>query len=81
MVDSVYYKYLNRTFKCHVFCVDTELGGMSQFKAMKRKYVKNSESGQNPERYRHCMHGGTAWDESQSLGTILRRQCRDAVDM
>ena len=54
---------------------------MSQFKAMKRKYVKNSESGQNPERYRHCMHGGTAWDESQSLGTILRRQCRDAVDM
>lgn len=27
MGDSVYYKYLNRTFKCHVFCIDTELGG------------------------------------------------------
>ena len=37
--------------------------------------AENSESGQNPERYRHCMRGGTARDESQSLGFFLRRQC------
>ena len=37
--------------------------------------AENSESGQNPERYRHCMRGGAARDESQSLGFILRRQC------
>ena len=39
------------------------------------KLAENSESGQNPERYRHCMRGGAARDESQSLGFILRRQC------
>ena len=39
------------------------------------KLAENSESGQNPERYRHCMRGGTARDESQSLGFFLRRQC------
>ena len=39
--------------------------------------IENSESGQNPERYRHCMRGGTACDESQPLGAILRRQCGD----
>ena len=37
--------------------------------------AENSESGQNPERYRHCMRGGAARDESQSLGFFLRRQC------
>ena len=37
--------------------------------------TENSESGQNPERYRHCMRGGAARDESQSLGFFLRRQC------
>ena len=37
--------------------------------------TENSESGQNPERYRHCMRGGAAQDESQSLGFFLRRQC------
>ena len=35
--------------------------------------MENSESGWNPERYRHCMRGGTAHDESRSLGAILRR--------
>ena len=39
------------------------------------KLAENSESGQNPERYRHCMRGGAARDESQSLGFFLRRQC------
>lgn len=37
--------------------------------------MENSESGWNPERYRHCMRGGTAHDESQSLGVVLRRLC------
>ena len=37
--------------------------------------AENSESGQNPGRYRHCMRGGAAQDESQSLGFFLRRQC------
>ena len=37
--------------------------------------AENSESGQNPERYRHCMRGGAAQDESQSLGVFPRRQC------
>ena len=37
--------------------------------------AENSESGENPERYRHCMRGGAAQDESQSLGFFLRRQC------
>ena len=52
--------------------------GMSQFKAMKRKYVKNSESGQNPERYRHCMHGGAAWDEVSHWNNpekAMQRRC------
>ncbi len=30
--------------------------------------AENSESGQNPERYRHCMRGGRTHDESRSLG-------------
>ena len=37
--------------------------------------AENSESGQNPGRYRHCMRGGAAQGESQSLGFFLRRQC------
>ena len=30
--------------------------------------VENSVAGENPVRYRHCMRGGTARDESQPLG-------------
>ena len=43
--------------------------------ALRLELAENSESGQNPERYRHCMRGGAARDESQSLGFFLRRQC------
>ena len=42
--------------------------------------AENSESGQNPERYRHCMRGGTARDESQSLGLFPEKAVRKAHD-
>ena len=41
--------------------------------------MENSEPGENPGRYRRCMRGGTARDESQSLGAILRRQCGELM--
>ena len=41
--------------------------------------MENSEPGENPGRYRRCMRGGTARDESQSLGVILRRQCGELM--
>ena len=44
------------------------------------KLAENSESGQNPERYRHCMRGGTARDESQSLGLFPEKAVRKAYD-
>jgi len=37
--------------------------------------AENREIGENPIRYRHCIRGGAARDESQPLGDILRRQC------
>lgn len=42
--------------------------------------MENSESGWNPERYRHCMRGGTAYDESQSLGLDPEKAVRKAHD-
>ena len=42
--------------------------------------AENSESGQNPERYRHCMRGGTARDESQPLGLFPEKAVRKAYD-
>lgn len=42
--------------------------------ALLLELAENRESGVNPERYRHCMRGGTPQDESQPLGGILRRQ-------
>ena len=44
------------------------------------KLAENSESGQNPERYRHCMRGGAARDESQSLGLFPEKAVRKAYD-
>ena len=41
---------------------------------------ENSESGENPERYRHCMRGGTAHDESRSLGVNPEKAVRKAYD-
>ena len=42
--------------------------------------MENSESGWNPERYRHCMRGGTAHDESRSLGVDSEKAVRNAYD-
>ena len=42
--------------------------------------MENSESGWNPERYRHCMRGGTAHDESRSLGVNPEKAVRNAYD-
>ena len=42
--------------------------------------MENSESGWNPERYRHCMRGGTAHDESRSLGVNPEKAVRKAYD-
>lgn len=36
--------------------------------------VENSESGENPERYRHCMRGGRPHDESRPLGELSLRR-------
>ena len=36
---------------------------------------ENRKSGENPERYRHCICGGFTRGESRSLGEILRRLC------
>lgn len=36
---------------------------------------ENRESCENHGRYRHCMEGGAALDESRSLGIFLRRPC------
>ena len=38
--------------------------------------MENSESGVNPERYRHCMRGGPAHDESRSLGFFPEKAVR-----
>ena len=40
---------------------------------MRKGSAENRESGQIPERYRHCMRGGFAQDESRSLRETLRR--------
>ncbi len=37
---------------------------------------ENRESGANPERYRHCMRGGTARGESRSLGWAPEKAVR-----
>ena len=42
--------------------------------------MENRESGWNPERYRHCMRGGTAHDESRSLGVNPEKAVRKAYD-
>ena len=42
-----------------------------------QKQAENSESGENPGRYRHCKRGGAAQDESQPLG--LTREGRAAT--
>ena len=42
--------------------------------------MENSESGWNPERYRHCMRGGTAHDESRSLEVDSEKAVRNAYD-
>ena len=42
--------------------------------------MENSESGQNPERYRHCMRGGTAHDESRSLEVDSEKTVRNAYE-
>ena len=44
------------------------------------RLAENSESGQNPERYRHCMRGGTARDESPPLGLFPEKAVRKAYD-
>ena len=41
--------------------------------------TENSESGQNPERYRHCMRGGRARGESQSLGVNLEKAVHELM--
>lgn len=38
---------------------------------MRMGLTENRESGENPERNRHCMRGGSAQDESRSLGFAL----------
>lgn len=42
--------------------------------------MENSESGWNPERYRHCMRGGAAHDESRSLGVDPEKAVQSACD-
>ena len=51
--------------ECHRFCIEL---------------MENRESGWNPERYRHCMRGGTAHDESRSLGVNPEKAVRKAYD-
>ena len=51
--------------ECHRFCIEL---------------MENRESGWNPERYRHCMRGGTAHDESRSLGVDSEKAVRNAYD-
>ena len=48
--------------------------------ALLLELAENSESGQNPERYRHCMRGGTARDESPPLGLFPEKAVRKAHD-
>ena len=67
--DSIVDKLVFRVYNTHNFIYCSSAAGFALEPA------ENSESGQNPERYRHCMRGGAARDESQSLGFFLRRQC------
>ena len=41
--------------------------------------AENSESGVNPERYRHCMREGPAHDESRPLGSFPEKAVRRLV--
>ena len=53
---------------------------MSECHQFRIELMENSESGWNPERYRHCMRGGTAHDESRSLGVDPEKAVRKAYD-
>lgn len=50
------------------YCIITAVEQRLSAVRMRLGLAENRESGENPERNRHCMRGGSAQDESRSLG-------------
>ena len=62
------------------YCIMTAVEQRLSAVRMRLGLAENRESGENPERNRHCMRGGSAQDESRSLGVDPEKAGAEAVD-